>query len=114
MTLEVEPRMEEMTREHWIVRLPPGVRKPFDVFVNGVRQSEGTDYTVTGGELRFARELRQEGRLGFWRWFIGAFGIGSYGRNDQVDVAWNVNGAPRVAHALEITPPPRASSPSAR
>jgi len=102
-----------MSQDHWTVRLPPGTREPFTVFVNGVRQAEGTDYVVTGGELRFTRELHRETRLSFWRWFIGAFGIGTYGRNDQVDVAWHVEGAPRVAHALEITPPTGAS-PSAR
>ena len=40
----------------------------------------------------FARELIKEGRLGFWRWFLGAWGIGTYGKNDQVDVAWEVDG----------------------
>ena len=44
----------------------------------------------------------KEGRLGFWKWFWGAWGIGIYGKNDQVDVAWEVDGRPRVAHALEI------------
>ncbi len=90
---------------YWTVALPPGVRPPFTVFVNGVRQQEGSDYRVAGSELRFARELRKEPPVSFWRWFIGAFGIGTYRRNDQVDVAWEVDGAPRVAHALDIQPP---------
>ena len=102
-----------MSQEHWTVRLPPGVRQPFTVFVNGVLQTEGKDYVAAAGELRFTRELHREAPLSFWRWFIGAFGIGSYGRNDQVDVAWHVDGAPRVAHALEITPP-TVASPSGR
>jgi hypothetical protein len=89
----------------WTVRLPPKVRPPFAVFVNGVRQQEGVDYRVRGHELVFERELVKEGKLGFWRWFLGAWGIGTYGRNDQVDVSWEVEGQPRVAHALEITPP---------
>ena len=38
----------------------------------------------------------RSGRLGFWRWFMGAWGIGTYGKNDQVDVAWEVDGAPRA------------------
>jgi len=46
----------------------------------------------------------KEGNLGFWRWFLGAWGIGTYKRNDQVDVAWDVDGQPRVAHALDIEP----------
>lgn len=95
-----------MTAEHhWIVALPPEVRRPFTVFVNGVRQQEGADFTIHGSELRFGRELLKEPPVGFWRWFIGAFGIGTYRRNDQVDVTWEVNGSPRMAHALDIVPP---------
>ena len=84
------------------VRLPPGVREPYVVYVNGVRQELGRDYRVDGGQLVFERELAKEGRLGLWRWFLGAWGIGTYRRNDQVDVAWDVHGQPRVAHALDI------------
>ena len=87
------------------MRLPAQVRGDYAVFVNGVRQREGVDYEVAGRELRFAKPLAKEQRLGFWRWFWGAWGIGSYGRNDQVDVTWEADGRPQVAHALEITPP---------
>jgi hypothetical protein len=86
------------------VPLPAGVREPFSVYVNGVRQELGRDFRVEGGHLVFPKELVQEGRLGFWRWFLGAWGIGTYRRNDQVDVAWDVDGSPRVAHALAIEP----------
>jgi hypothetical protein len=89
----------------WKVILPPGVRAPFIVFVNGVRQTEGTDYRVNGRFLLFQKPLVKEGELGFWRWFLGAWGIGTYRRNDQVDVTWDAGGQPRVAHALEIEPP---------
>jgi hypothetical protein len=84
------------------VRLPRGVRRPFSVFVNGVRVAENVDYTVHRDELHFERELVQEGKLGFWRWFWGAWGIGTYRRDDQVDVAWDVDGRPQVAHKLEV------------
>ena len=86
------------------VPLPAGVRQPFTVYVNGVRQEFGRDYRVSEGELVFSRELVKEGRLGFWRWFLGAWGIGTYRRNDQVDVAWEEEGRPQVAHALDIAP----------
>ena len=85
--------------------LPKGVRKPYSVFVNGVRQHEGSDYEVRGGVLEFDRPLAKEGRLGFGRWFLGAWGIGTYRKNDTVDVAWEVDGRPRVAHALDIEKP---------
>jgi hypothetical protein len=84
------------------VPLPEGVREPFTVYVNGVRQELGTDYRIAERALVFNRELVKEGRLGFWRWFLGAWGIGTYKRNDQVDVTWDVDGRPRVAHALDI------------
>ena len=83
-------------------RLPRSVSEPFTVYVNGVRQERGRDYVVREGALVFNRSLTKERKLGFWRWAIGAFGIGTYGANDEVDVAWEVDGAPRVAHALDI------------
>ena len=89
----------------WKVRLPPNVRAPYTVFVNGVKQRLGEDYEVRDGTLIFSRPLVKESKLGFWRWFLGAWGIGTYGRNDQVDVTWEVDGMPRVAHALDIIPP---------
>jgi hypothetical protein len=91
--------------EKWTVRLPPGVREPYTVFLNGVRQHEGTDYEVRRGVLEFDRPLAKEGRLGAGRWFLGAWGIGTYRKNDTVDVAWEVDGRPRVAHALDIERP---------
>ena len=91
--------------ERSVVRLPRGVRAPYTVYLNGVRQREGTDYAVEDGRLVFPKRLVKEGRLGAWRWFLGAWGIGTYRRNDQVDVAWEVDGRPRVAHALDFEPP---------
>jgi len=90
----------------WKVRLPPGVREPYKVYVNGVRQELGADYEVRDRVLHFDRPLAKEGKLGLWRWFLGAWGIGTYRKNDQVDVTWEVAGEPRVAHALDIEPPP--------
>ncbi len=96
------------------MRLPTHVRPPFAVYVNGVRQTEGVDYEVRGRDLLFSRSLVKEGRLGFWRWFLGAWGIGTYGRNDQIDVTWEAGGQPRVAHALDIAPPAPAAPPGPR
>jgi hypothetical protein len=88
----------------WRVKLPAGVRTPFDVYINGVRQELGTDYRVSGGELVFERELVQQ-KLGLKAWLLGAWGIGTYKRNDEIDVRYEVDGQPRLAHALEIVPP---------
>jgi hypothetical protein len=93
--------------ERWRVQLPPNVRPPLEVFVNGVPQQEGTDYELAraGDALLFRRELVQEGRLGFWRWFLGAWGIGTYLRNDVVDVRYALDGRTLVAHGLAVEPP---------
>jgi hypothetical protein len=90
--------------KHWRVALPSGIRPPFEVYVNGVRQELGADYRVAEGELLFERELVR-GKLSGWAWFLGFWGIGTYGRNDEVDVRYEVEGRPMVAHALQIKPP---------
>jgi hypothetical protein len=89
-----------------VVPLPPDVRGPFDVYINGVHQELGSDYAVEDGRLVFERELRKEGKLGFGRWFLGAFGVGTYRQNDSVDVRYEVNGRPALVEGLDIEPQP--------
>ena len=89
-----------------IVSLPPDVRSPFEVYVNGVRQELGTDFDVVDGRLVFQRELKKEGKLGFWRWFLGAWGVGTYRQNDSVDVSYERNGQPKLVQGLDIEPEP--------
>jgi len=87
------------------VRLPPDVVRPFDVFVNGVEQYEGRDYSIDGRTLVFERELKTEGKLGFWRWLSLWVGVaGTYRQNDSVDVAYRRNGKPVVASRLPLEP----------
>ena len=76
------------------------------MYVNGVRQEPGKDFRRQGRTLVFGRELRKEGRLGFWRRFLGAWGIGTYRQNDSVDVRYEVDGRPQVAEGLDIEPAP--------
>jgi hypothetical protein len=90
--------------QRWRVKLPPGVRQPFDVYVNGIRQELGEDYQVSSGELLFHRELVQQ-KLGPGAWLMGIWGIGTYKRNDEVDVRYELDGRPTVAHALQIVAP---------
>jgi hypothetical protein len=85
-----------------VVRLPPGVRPPFDVYLNGVPQHLGEDYRIEEGSLVFDRELRRD-RISGWRWFLGAWGVGTYRQDDSVDVRYQrADGAPAVAEGLEI------------
>ena len=86
--------MENTTR----IELPPYVRRPFEVFLNGVPQQEGTDYELVGSSLVFSRILAREGRLGFWRWARMVLGVaGTYRKNDSVDVVFTHEGRRRVA-----------------
>jgi hypothetical protein len=90
--------------KEWRVTLPSGIRPPFEVYVNGVRQELGRDYRVSSGDLLFERELVRQ-KLGVRAWLIGMWGIGTYKRNDEIDVRYELNGRPMVANRLTITPP---------
>jgi hypothetical protein len=90
--------------ERSIVQLPRTVREPFDVYVNGVHQEPGVDFEEHDGTLVFARELKKEGSLGFWRWFLGAWGVGTYRQNDSVDVRYERDGHPVLLEGLDIEP----------
>jgi hypothetical protein len=82
--------------ENSFVRLPAGIRPPFDVYLNGVLQHEGADYAINGDMLRFPRRLARD-KVSSWRWMIGAFGIGTYRQDDSVDVRYERDGRALVA-----------------
>ena len=87
------------------VRLPGDVARPFEVYVNGVLQSEGADFRVEGRTLVFDSELRSEGKLGFWRWASILVGVaGTYRQNDSVDVVYERRGRRVVATKLPLEP----------
>ncbi len=80
------------------VDLPDHIRPPFDVFVNGVPQKEGTDYEVVGSVIVFERSFEKEGKLGFWRWLSMFAGIaGTYRKNASIAIAYTLNGRQLVS-----------------
>ena len=84
------------------VKLPREVRGPYQVYLNGVRQELGVDYSVREGSIVFEKDLRKD-KISGWRWLLGAWGVGTYRQNDSVDVRYDAaDGSPRVAEALEI------------
>lgn len=92
--------------EIWAVPLPPDVSEPFDVYVNGVLQERGRDFTLEGRELRFTKPIAHEGGLGLLRWASIFLGIaGTYRRHDAVDVVYEVSGRRVVATGLAVIPP---------
>ena len=98
--------------KRWTVPLPQGAEPPYRVFVNGVPQTEGTDYEVHGHALSFPKHLEKEGKLGGIRWtaiFLGLFG--TYRKNDSVDVQYLHAGHERLAVGLDIVPPGEGDAP---
>jgi hypothetical protein len=89
------------------VELPDAVRGPIEVYVNGVLQEPGRAYEQAGRALLFSRALKQEGRLGFWRWTSIFLGVaGTYRQNDSVDVVYEAGGRRVVAAKLPVEPVP--------
>lgn len=86
------------------VRLPNGVSRPFQVYVNGVEQAEDSDYAVDGLWIVFARELippLPESARSVFRGFF----FGRYRTEHVVDLACHVGGRAQVFSGLPIEPP---------
>ena len=84
------------------VTLPPDVGAEYEVYLNGVRQRPGADFTVKGRALIWDRELRKD-KVSGWRWFLGAWGVGTYRQDDSVDVRYQrPDGSPALAAKLDI------------
>ena len=93
------------------MELPPAVGDEFEVFVNGVPQQRGRDFSVHGRTLVFDRSLAREGRLGLWRWLSMLLGVaGTYRQNDSVDVVYRSGGRRVVATGLSISQERRAEA----
>ena len=103
----------EHSRRTTRVVLPVDVHRPFEVYLNGVQQQEGTDFVVRDGALHFERELAKE-KVGIGRWTSMVLGIaGSYGKNDSVDVLYERDGKPIVAAKLRFERDPEEPEPPA-
>jgi hypothetical protein len=86
------------------VRLPPGAERPIQVFVNGLEQSEGSDYKIHGREIIFSRPLVKE-QVSRGRWLAMTLGLfGSYGRNETVDIHFRRAGKTQVVSDAEVLP----------
>ena len=85
------------------VRLPAGAERPIHVFVNGLEQREGTDYSIHGREIVFSRPLVKE-RVSRGRWLAMGLGLfGSYGENESVDVHFRRGSKTVVLSDAEVT-----------
>jgi hypothetical protein len=86
------------------VRLPSGAERPIQVFVNGLEQSEGSDYKLHGREIIFSRPLVKE-RVSGGRWLAMTLGLfGSYGKHETVDVHFRRGARTEVLSDAAILP----------
>jgi hypothetical protein len=84
------------------VRLPSGAGRPIQVFINGLEQREGPDYTVHGHEIVFTRPLVKE-KVSRSRWLAMTLGLfGSYGKNETVDVHFRRGGKTQVISDAKV------------
>jgi hypothetical protein len=89
------------------VVLPAGARPPYQVYINGVPQTEGTDYTVGDGVLVFSRELIEPRRTTA-RFLARLMVAGRYTPEHTVDVVYSDGARSYMAHKLPIVTDPVA------
>ena len=86
------------------VRLPAGAAPPIQVYLNGVRQEEGTDFRVDRQHVVFPRQIVKE-QVSGGRWLAMLLGLfGSYGENEIVDVEYRSEGETRLISDAEVLP----------
>ena len=92
------------------VKLPRGAGPPFTVFINGIEQSGGRDYSIEGGEIVFTRPIVKE-KVGTGRWLAMYLGLwGTYRKNETVDLQFNRGGKVELVSDLAIVPYPDADA----
>jgi hypothetical protein len=85
--------------------IPRGARPPLKVYVNGVEQAEGADYRVRGREIVFSRPILKEEKLSGLRWLSMLIGVvGTYRKNETVDIEYQLRGEMKLASDVEILP----------
>jgi hypothetical protein len=91
------------------VKLPQGAEPPFTVFVNGIEQSEGGDYSIDAGEIVFSRPIVKE-KVGAGRWLAMYLGLfGTYRKNETIDLQFKRDGKVELLSDLAVIPYPEAS-----
>jgi hypothetical protein len=90
------------------VKLPRGAEPPFTVFINGIEQSEGSDYSIDGSEIVFKRPIVKE-KVGAGRWLAMYLGLfGTYRKNETIDLQFSRNGKIELFSDLAVVPYPEA------
>jgi hypothetical protein len=84
------------------VKLPAGAEAPYVVFINGVEQSEGSDYEVRAGEIVFTRQIVKE-KVGTGRWLAMYLGLfGTYRKDETIDLQFQRKGKTELLSDLAV------------
>jgi len=89
------------------VKLPRGATRPIKVFINGQDQKEGVDYTLHEGEVVFREPILKEdlSELSVLRKLVLGLGlVGSYQKNETVDVEYALPSGKQFASDLPVIP----------
>jgi hypothetical protein len=90
------------------VELPAGAEPPFTVFINGIEQSEGVDFSIAGGEIVFSRPIVKE-KMGTGRWLAMYLGLfGTYRKDETIDLQFSRRGKVELLSDLAVVPYPEA------
>jgi hypothetical protein len=86
------------------VKIPVGAERPYTVYINGVEQTEGDDYSVEDRELVFTRPIVKE-KMGTSRWLAMYLGLfGTYRKDEKVDIQFQRGGKTELVPDLPIVP----------
>jgi hypothetical protein len=94
------------------VPIPRGAERPIKVFINGAEQVEGTDYKLHEGVVIFKDPILKEDLkdLPLMRKLVLGLGlVGTYQKNETVDVEYRIDGRVQFASDLRVEPDPNLS-----
>jgi hypothetical protein len=84
------------------VAVPAGARPPYVVFINGVEQSEGSDFDVRDKEIVFRRDIVKE-KVGAGRWLAMYLGLfGTYRKDETIDLQFQRGGKTELVSDLPV------------
>lgn len=86
------------------VTLPADAEPPYTVFINGVEQSEGADYSIESDEIVFSRPIIKE-KMDAGRWLAMYLGLfGTYRKDETIDLQFSRNGKVELVPDLPVVP----------
>lgn len=90
------------------VKLPDAAERPFTVFISGIEQSEGVDYSIEAGEIVFSRPIIKE-KMDAGRWLAMYLGLfGTYRKDETIDLQFSRDGKVELVPDLPVVPDPES------